>query len=119
MIKFIAVLATTALLAFAGIAAASPSTTAWDNERDAFDTGVGASAYSWSGLPYFTSVRDYRPWFRTHAQACIDQTTLAAMRTCVVNFQADLARPGPANSVAKDLHTATRRFGDDALHLIP
>lgn len=119
MKRLYAALATGAFLIYSAVALASPATIAWDNERDAFDTGVGASAYSWSGLPYFTSVRDFRPYFRTHAQNCIDQTTLDAMRACVVQFQADLARPGPAHSVAKDLHTATRRFGDDALHLIP
>lgn len=101
------------------MASASPSSTAWDNERDAFDTGVGASQYSWGGLPYFTGVRSLRPFFQNHIAACLNQTTLASTRTCVYNFGQDLARPGPANSVAKDYHTATRRFGDDALHLIP
>lgn len=85
--------------------------TAWDAERDAFDNGPAANF----NLPYFHGIRDLRPYLRNSTQNCLNQTTLAATRTCLTNLQADFARPGPAHSLAKDLHTATRQFGDDAL----
>jgi len=75
----------------------------WDAKRDALDTDV---------------IRPLRHEFRVRTQAIIDATTLADARSSAQDLRTYLAAPGPANSVAKDLHTATRRFGDEALHTL-
>jgi hypothetical protein len=75
---------------------------AWDARRDAFDRH---------------NIRPLRHKFRallvpivneTHGEAKLDARH--ALRV--------LAAPGPAPSVAKQLHTRTRRFGDEALHIL-
>ncbi len=75
---------------------------AWDRERDAFDANT---------------IRPLRHQFRSLLIPIINETRGQARRDALHAFRV-LAAPGPAPSVAKRLHTETRQFGDDALHLL-
>ncbi|MGH2966700.1 MAG: hypothetical protein ACRDMH_15150 [Solirubrobacterales bacterium] len=74
----------------------------WDAKRDALDTDV---------------IRPLRPLFRDLLLKIVNETTGQAKADAQHALDV-LAAPGPAHSVAKDLHTATRRFGDEALHTL-
>ncbi len=74
---------------------------AWDAERDAFDANT---------------IRPLRHRFRSLLIPIINETRGQARRDAQHALSV-LAAPGPAPSVAKRLHTQTRRFGDDAFHL--
>lgn len=75
---------------------------AWDARRDAFDANT---------------IRPLRHRFRALLIPIINETTGRARRDARYALRV-LAAPGPAPSVAKRLHTKTRRFGDDAFHLL-
>jgi hypothetical protein len=75
---------------------------AWDAQRDAFD---------------HHAIRPLRHRFRSLLVPIINETTGKARRDARYALHV-LAAPGPAPSVAKRLHTRTRRFGDDAFHLL-
>jgi hypothetical protein len=75
---------------------------AWNAERDAFD---------------HNTIRPLRHRFRSLLIPIINETHGQARRDARHALSV-LAAPGPAPSVAKRLHTKTRRFGDDAFHLL-
>jgi hypothetical protein len=75
---------------------------AWDAEREAFDN---------------RTIRPVRHRFRSLLIPIINETRGQARRDARHALRV-LAAPGPAPSVAKRLHTRTRRFGDDAFHLL-
>jgi hypothetical protein len=75
---------------------------AWDAQRDAFD---------------HSTIRPLRHRFRSLLVPIINETRGQA-RLDARHALRVLAAPGPAFSIAKRLHTRTRRFGDDALHLL-
>ncbi len=77
-------------------------TVAWNAERDAFDANT---------------IRPLRHRFRSLLIPIINETTGQARRDARHALRV-LAAPGPAPSVAKRLHTKTRQFGDNALHLL-
>jgi hypothetical protein len=73
----------------------------WDARRDAFDRN---------------RIRPLRHRFRALLIPIINETNGRARRDARHALRV-LAAPGPAPSIAKNLHTTTRRFGVDALHL--
>src|SRR5262249_38677962 len=75
---------------------------AWDTQRDAFD---------------HNTIRPLRHRFRSLLVPIINETSGNAKRDAQHALRV-LAAPGPAFSIAKRLHTRTRRFGDDAFHLL-
>jgi hypothetical protein len=75
---------------------------AWDARRDAFDA---------------RTIRPLRHRFRSLLVPIVNETRGRAKRDAQHALRV-LAAPGPAYSVAKSLHTRTRRFGDDAIHLL-
>src|SRR5262245_614389 len=75
---------------------------AWDARRDAFD---------------HNAIRPLRHRFRSLLIPIINETRGEARRDAQHALHV-LAAPGPETSVAKRLHTRTRRFGDDAFHLL-
>jgi hypothetical protein len=75
---------------------------AWDVERNAFDANT---------------IRPLRHRFRSLLVPIVNETRGQARRDARHALRV-LAAPGPAYSVAKRLHTRTRKFGDDALHLL-
>jgi hypothetical protein len=74
----------------------------WDAKREAFDNNT---------------IRPLRHRFRSLLIPIINETRGRARRDARHALRV-LAAPGPAYSVAKRLHTKTRRFGDDAFHLL-
>jgi hypothetical protein len=75
---------------------------AWDAQRDAFDANT---------------IRPLRHRFRSLLVPIVNETRGRARRDARHALNV-LAAPGPAYSVAKRLHTQTRRFGDGAIHLL-
>jgi hypothetical protein len=75
---------------------------AWDARRDAFD---------------HNAIRPLRHRFRALLIPIVNETTGRARRDARYALRV-LAAPGPAPSIAKRLHTRTRRFGVDAAHLL-
>ena len=75
---------------------------AWDARRDRFDA---------------RSIRPLRHRFRSLLIPIVKETRGEARRDARHALRV-LAAPGPAPSVAKRLHTRTRRFGDEAFHLL-
>ena len=72
---------------------------AWDARRDRFDR---------------RSIRPLRHRFRALLIPIVEETRGEARRDARYALRV-LAAPGPAPSVAKRLHTRTRRFGDDGV----
>ena len=75
---------------------------AWDARRDRFDR---------------RSIRPLRHRFRALLIPIVEETRGEARRDARHALRV-LAAPGPAPSVAKRLHTRTRRFGNEAFHLL-
>lgn len=75
----------------------------WEAHREALDNDV---------------IRPLRPQFREMMREIIESATLEEARIRAQDALDTLAQPGPAHSVAKDLHTATRRFGTEAKHIL-
>jgi hypothetical protein len=75
---------------------------AWDARRDRFDD---------------RAIRPLRHRFRSLLIPIIEKARGGARRDARHALRV-LARPGPAPSIAKRLHTRTRRFGNEAFHLL-
>ncbi|MGH2965541.1 MAG: hypothetical protein ACRDMH_09185 [Solirubrobacterales bacterium] len=75
---------------------------AWDRRREVFD---------------HNTIRPLRHRFRSLLIPIINETGGEARRDAQHALRV-LAAPGPKFSIAKRLHTRTRRFGDEAFHLL-
>jgi hypothetical protein len=121
--RFVAILALVAVLGVTALAGAAPvrptpreekvwlqqqlaqyraDAKAWDARREAFDDNA---------------IRPLRHRFRSLLIPIVNETSGEARRDARYALRV-LAAPGPAPSIAKSLHTRTRRFGVDGYHLL-